>query len=220
MSAFAYRRSMAHGYRALEMSVARSSDGVWFGSHDATLDRVAGTSGFVAAEHPWAEIEGLRISAAGTRNPGQPSRPFFRLADFLAEFGHAVVFLDPKAAASHFYPELLDLVGGAVPDRAEHVVAKSPGANTAWARLASAAGLRTWGFYYGADIDSGLLQSTAAHWDLLGLDVTAAPAMWATVVAMQKPVIAHVLHTVEDNRQALMLGAAGEIVADVLAIRP
>ena len=49
-SIHAYRQSVAHGYRALEISVARSADGVWFGLHDTTLDRTSGTVGFAADE--------------------------------------------------------------------------------------------------------------------------------------------------------------------------
>ena len=61
----AYARSVDAGVDALEIPVARSADGVWFGLHDATLDRTSGTTGFVAAEHTWAEISRYR-----TRPPG------------------------------------------------------------------------------------------------------------------------------------------------------
>lgn len=221
MSAHAYRRALARGYRALEISVARSSDGVWFGLHDATLDRTSGTSGFVAAEHTWSEISALRISAAGTRNPAQPARPYLRLDAFLAEFAsEAVVFLDPKAAQGRFYTELLEQVRGQVREAPNRVVAKSAGSNTAWASLAAQAGFTTWGFYYGADVDSGELRRTAGDWDLLGMDVNASDAAWAAARTPGKPVLAHVLHTGAEDARARALGAAGEIVADVLAIAP
>src|SRR4051794_28007721 len=45
-SLLAYRESVARGVDALEMPLARSQDGVWFGLHDETLDRTSGTTGF------------------------------------------------------------------------------------------------------------------------------------------------------------------------------
>lgn len=221
MSAYAYRRSAARGYRALEFSAARSSDGVWFGLHDATLDRTSGTSGLIAADLTWAQINAYRITAATTRNPHQPSQPYLPLRDFLTEFTTTnTVFLDPKSVATRFHPELLSQVRTLVRHPSRQVIAKGPGGNTSWARLAREVGLRSWGFYYAADVDSGLLGRTAGEWDLLGMEVGAPDTAWAAALALGKPVIAHVLHNREDDRRARALGAAGEIVADVLAIAP
>src|SRR4051812_22954579 len=122
MSLYAYQQSIAHGYQALEMSVARSADGVWFGLHDATLDRTSGTIGFTAADHFWSEISTRRISAKGTHDPGQPAQPYLQLRRFLTEFGRDfVLFVDPKAADPSFYPELLDLIHATVPAATRHV---------------------------------------------------------------------------------------------------
>jgi hypothetical protein len=218
MSAFAYRQAIARGYRALEMSVGRSSDGVWFGLHDYTLDRTSGTKGFVAEQHTWAEISRMRISAAATTNPSQPSRPYLRLQDFLELAGSHVVFIDPKATQPAHHAELLRVIADSVPDAQSRVVAKGPGALTSWARLARAAGLSTWGYFYEPDVTSGVLARTAREWDLLGMDVGASDAAWATVDTYRKPVIAHVLHTADQNQAARRRRASGEIVAGVLAI--
>lgn len=219
MSAYAYRQSVARGYRALEFSAARSSDGVWFGLHDATLDRTSGTTGFVAAEHTWAEIEKLRISAQTTRTPRQPSRPYLRLRDFLAEFGSSnVLFLDPKAADAPLRQEMLDEIRRAIPHATRHVIAKSYGESVPWAREAESAGFRTWGYYYAPDVTSGLLARTGDAWTMLGMEFAAPDWAWSAVDALRKPVIAHVLRTADDDRRALARQVAGEVVAGVEAI--
>lgn len=219
MSAYAYRQAVARGYRALEFSAARSSDGVWFGLHDGNLDRTSGTKGFVAAEHTWAEIQKLRISASATTAPHQSARPYLRLRDFLAEFGSShVLLLDPKAADAPARQEMLDEIRRAVPHATRQVIAKSYGESVPWAQEAESAGFRTWGYYYAPDVTSGLLARTGAAWTMLGMDYSAPDWAWAAVDAQRKPVIAHVLHTGRDDRTARARGAAGEVVAGVQAI--
>jgi hypothetical protein len=220
MSAFAYRQAISHGYQALEISVGRSSDGVWFGLHDYTLDRTSGTKGFAAEKHTWAEISSLRISAAGTTHPGQAARPYLRLRDFLTEFATShVVFIDPKATQPGHHPELVREITQALPDAQSRVVAKGPGAMTAWARLAKDAGLSTWGYYYEPDVTSGVLARTASAWELLGMDIAASDATWDHIRTIGKPVIAHVLHTGDQDRSARIRRASGEMIAGVLAVR-
>jgi glycerophosphoryl diester phosphodiesterase len=219
MSAYAYRQSVARGYRALEFSAARSSDGVWFGLHDGTLDRTSGTTDFVAAEHTWAEIQKLRISAKATTAPRQPSRPYLRLSDFLAEFGSShVLFLDPKAADAPSRQEMLDEIRRAIPHPTRQVIAKSYGESVPWAQEAANAGFRTWGYYYAADVTSGLLARTGDAWTMLGMDVGAPDWAWSAVEALRKPIIAHVLRTAQDDRTARARQVAGEVVAGVEAI--
>lgn len=223
MTAYAYARSVAAGARALEIALGRTADGVWFGVHDRTLDRTSGTSGFVTAEHTWSEVRRLQVTAALTRFPAQPTRPYLRLEDFLHRFVPcAVAFVDPKGGTSQYYGELLAIVRREVPDPAGSIVAKSEATNVLWARAARAAGLRTWGFYYGRDLtaDPTLLGRTAGEWDLLGLDWSATPVQWAQVTALKKPVIGHVVATEAQRAVALSRGAAGVIVSDLLRVAP
>ena len=103
-----YRNSVAHGVNALEVSLARSSDGVWFGLHDKTLDRTSGTHGFVAAEHSWAQISKLRITAAETTDPTQPTRPYLRFEELAQAYARThTIFVDPKVVSPQYFPELL-----------------------------------------------------------------------------------------------------------------
>ncbi|HET9654150.1 MAG TPA: glycerophosphodiester phosphodiesterase family protein, partial [Kineosporiaceae bacterium] len=220
MSLEGYRQSVALGVDALEISLARSSDGVWFGLHDDTLDRTSGTTGFVAARHSWAEISRYLITAHGTRDPGQQPRPYLRFEDLVAAYATThTIFVDPKAADPRYHPELLRVMASA-PAPADSFVAKSYCTAIAWARAARAQGLRTWGYYYGRDIDAGSTPpaATQAEWDLLGLDVAASPACWSLVRSYGKAVIAHVVADAASARRVIARGADGLMVSDVLAV--
>lgn len=222
MSAFAYERAAALGADALELSLSRTADGVWFGLHDGTLDRTSGTRGLKASEHTWADVASYRISPAGTRDPAQPKRPYARLEELLERWGgRRVLFVDPKAVSARFHPELVTALRR-VPDSQDWVVAKAPVATTSWADAARREGWRSWGFCWARELDADpeLLTRTAASWDLLGLDVGAPDARWAQVLGLGRPVLAHVLTTPAQLERARALGAAGAVVSDVLAVLP
>ncbi|PWJ54629.1 Glycerophosphoryl diester phosphodiesterase family protein [Quadrisphaera granulorum] len=222
MSAYAYSRAVALGVGALDVSLSRTSDGVWFGLHDGSLDRTSGTQGFTAAAHTWAEVAAYRITASGTSNPRQPKRPYARLEDLLERWGgQRVLFVDPKAVNPRFHGELVTALRR-VPDAPRWIVAKSPIANTTWADLARREGWRSWGFYWAREVDADatLLTRTAASWDLLGLDVGASDARWTEVKALGKPVLAHILSTPAQLQRALALGAVGAVVSDLVAVPP
>jgi glycerophosphoryl diester phosphodiesterase len=220
MSMEAYRQSVAHGANALEISLARSSDGVWFGLHDATLDRTSATTGFVVAQRPWAEISRYRITARETRDAGQEPQPYLRFEDLVAAYADThTIFVDPKVVDTRYYPELLRIMAS-VPRPADSFIAKSFCTGTAWARATHAQGLRTWGYYYGRGIDAGTtpLAATQAGWDLLGLDVMASAAAWSSIRSFDKQVVAHIVADQASARQAFANGADGLMVSDLLAV--
>ncbi|TNM61125.1 hypothetical protein FHN55_17395 [Streptomyces sp. NP160] len=222
MSAFAYERAAALGADALELSLSRTADGVWFGLHDGTLDRTSGTQGFKASEHTWAEVASYRISPSGTVDRTQPRRPYARLEELLERWGgRRVLFVDPKAVSSRFHPELVAALRR-VPSSQDWVVAKAPVATTSWADAARREGWRSWGFCWARELDAdpGLLTRTAASWDLLGLDVGAPDARWAEVAGLGRPVLAHVLTTPAQLQRARALGTAGAVVSDLVAVLP
>lgn len=220
LSMEAYRRSVARGVDALEISLARSSDGVWFGLHDATLDRTSGTADFVAAQHTWAEISQYRIGAAGTRDQGQAPQPYLRFEQLVDAYAAThTIFVDPKATESTYYPELLAMME-AVAHPEESFIAKSYCTGTSWARAARARGFKTWGYYYGREVDDGTTppEDTQADWDLLGLDVNASAAAWSGIRSFGKPVIAHIVADRASARTALDNGADGLMVSDIVAV--
>lgn len=220
MSMEAYRQSAANGANALEISLARSSDGVWFGLHDATLDRTSGTTGFVAAQHPWAEISRYRIAPPRTGAPGRAPQPYLRFEDLVAAYASThTMFVDPKVADPRYYPELLRIMASA-PRAADSFIAKSYCTGTGWARATRPLGIHTWGYYYGQQIDAGTtaLAATEASWDLLGLDVQASAAAWSSVRSFDKQVIAHIVADHASALRALANGAAGLMVSDLFAV--
>ena len=237
-SMLAYRSAVECGIDALEISLARSADGVWFGLHDATLDRTSATRGVVAAEggnitdlstrlatsggvateHPWVEIKKDRTSAQGTAGAGQEPQPYLRFEELVDTFAatHAI-FVDPKAVAPGHYPELLKIMESGGPRPAERFIAKYYCTGTQWARAARAAGYHTWGFYYGHQVDAGTtpLAATQAAWDLLGLDIEGSPAAWAAARGYHKPIIGHIIGSRAGAQTALERGAQGLMVSAV-----
>lgn len=217
MSMEAYRQSVRLGVDALEISLARSADGVWFGLHDATLDRTSGTSGFVASEHPWSEVQRYRIRPTGAHDTSTAPQPYLALPDLVAAYaGTHTIFVDPKTAAPRHYPELLDLMDAAGPKATDSFVAKAYCTTTPWAAAARARGYRTWGYYYGRDLAGDTpLAATQAGWDLLGLDVAAPASAWSAMQALGKPVIGHIVASPADAQKVRAEGARGLMIAAV-----
>jgi hypothetical protein len=218
MSMDAYRNSVDRGANALEISLARTSDGVWFGLHDATLDRTSGTKGFVVAEHTWAEVRSHRISAVKTHHPGQQSQPYLRFEDLVAAFGktHAI-FVDPKAAGRIHYPELLGIMTSSVDNPAQSFVAKGYCRDVSWPDSSRALGLTSWGYFYGREIaaDATLLPSTQGRWTLLGMDYGASAQSWRLARGYSKPVLGHIIPDRPAADLALSRGAAGLVVSGI-----
>jgi len=221
MSLQAYRSAVDSGVDALEVSLARSSDGVWFGLHDATLDRTSGTAGMVAAEHTWAEINTQRIRPPDGGPAGQAPQPYLRFEELAAAYaGTHSIFVDPKVVPKAHYPELLDLMDRSVARPQDSFVAKYYCTGRSWAELARRHGYRTWGYYYGREIADGTTPLAESHqrWDLLGLDYDASPEAWRTVLGLGKPVIGHVVPDRTGADRALAAGARGLMVSGVLEV--
>lgn len=217
MSMLGYRESVGLGAQALEISLARTSDGVWFGLHDATLDRTSGTSGFVAAAHTWKEVSRYRITAAETTNPSQPAQPYLRFEELVAAYGAThVIYVDPKVVPANLYPELFSLMTR-TPAPLRTFVAKGYCTATDWPLAAANRGYRTWGYYYGAEVeaDPKLLTTTQGRWTTLGLDYNSSPAAWQQVKALGRPVLAHIVPDAAAARTARSRGADGIVASGV-----
>jgi glycerophosphoryl diester phosphodiesterase len=217
MSMAAYRNSVGLGVDGLEISLARSSDGVWFGLHDATLDRTSGTKGFIAAEHTWREIQAHSISARKTRDPHQPAQPYVRFEELVDAYGEThAIFVDPKVVPGIHFPELFGLMR-AVRQPKRSFVAKGYCKSKHWAVAASAQGYLTWGYYYGAEIeaDAKLLSATEGLWTWLGLDHQAPAATWKKTQDFGKPVLAHIIGSKAQADSVRANGAAGLVISAV-----
>jgi hypothetical protein len=218
MSMKGYTNSVQDGVDGLEVSLARSSDGVWFGLHDATLDRTSGTNGFVAAEHSWDEIRRFRITSAATNDPSQPAQPYMRFDALVKKYATThTIFVDPKSVSPVRYPELLGIMGAAVKKPTETFIAKFYCTGKQWAIIARAHHYKTWGFYYGADVDADptLLSSTQQLWDILGMDYQGSPAAWDAALSYKKEVIGHIIPNRAAEKTAFAKGAAGLMISGI-----
>ena len=221
MSMEAYRNSVAKGVDALELSLARTSDGVWFGLHDETLDRTSGTSGFVASEHTWNEVQQYRISPPATGVRGAKSQPYMRVEQLIDAYAttHAI-FVDPKSVPRLHFAELLAIMKKSVDKPTETFIAKGYCTAAAWAAATRVHGYHSWGYYYAADIESdpALLSSTQEQWDTLGMNYDGSAAAWSAVKAYRKPVIGHIVPTRSAAHTALAKGASGLMVSGVIEV--
>jgi hypothetical protein len=219
MSLHAYTQSAFWGVGALELSLARTSDGVWFGLHDATLDRTSGTTNFTPSAHTWAEVQAYQITAAGTTNTSQPARPYMRWEELMAAYYTThVIFVDPKVASA-YTSELLNMMDAMPGTPTERFVGKYYGVagnaanTTGWAHDLAVRGYKSWGYFYQADASN--FATYQGRWDILGMDYGADQASWTAILSYGKPVIGHIVPSLAAATTALNFGAAGLMASGV-----
>lgn len=169
----AYAAAAARGYGVLELSMQRTSEGVWFGCHDLDLSRVTGGAAPATDVRTmtWAQVNAYQMTVGS-----QAPQPFMRWQDFIAAgYGNThVLVLDPKNSVGSYQAEFLSMVAASV-DPAR-VIMKWSGGFTSFADAAKAAGFKTAGYWYQADYDANRLAEETTHWDYLGMDYTATSA--------------------------------------------
>jgi hypothetical protein len=225
MSLHAYTQAGFWGVSALELSVHRTSDGIWFGLHDATLDRTSGTTGFTASAHTWSEVQAYLITAAETDDPGQAARPYARWEEIMdAYYNSHVFFIDPKSAGTTHRAELLDMMDAMPGTPTDRFVCKfygvsgNVGNTNGWAFEAAQRGYASWGYFYQADAAN--FTTYQGRWDILGMDYNADGATWTSILSYGKPVIGHTIDSSAAATSALSKGADGLMVAAVTSVIP
>ncbi len=221
-SLYAYTQSVARGYGVLEISLARTSDGVWFGLHDQTTDRTSGGSFGNASSQTWAQIQAQQIVVGSQGAP----QPYMSWSQLVAKYGKThIIVADPKYALS-YQTEFLNMVNNDLgPTRA---IIKYSGVGSGAAALSTAAqalGFQTWGFFYATDASasqggSGALQTWAGSWTLLGMEYGASQAIWNEALAFGKPVIGHIAPNQAAYNTAMTKGASGVQVSGVGVVAP
>nr|DAW01261.1 MAG TPA: hypothetical protein [Caudoviricetes sp.] len=204
----AYTRAVECGVDALEISCHRTSDGVWFASHDSTLARLGGPSTPIR-DMTWAQV---RSAFAG-----RPEALPVTLRDYLAAYGgtHVTIF-DPKTemARSDEYLALL------APYKDRVVVKAFADSGWLFAKVRQA-GWATWGYAYARNRGQNWYPDFAAgtNLDFLSMEWDAADDVWAPLVATGKPVIAHIPASAAQAAEGARKGAAGCITsrADLVA---
>ena len=203
MSMRAYTNSVAHGAGALEVSVGRTSDGVWVLAHDQNLQRVDPSAPATPiAQMTWAEVR--RYRTAGER--------ILRIEEYLEAYGLShVTVLDPKYSAQQW----ADLAAKLPADAKSRVIWKSAGDATWLAAQWRAAGWRCWGYAYAQHASDGSLSKWAPAWDYLGFPWDASALAWKVATSLGKPVWAHICPSKAAYDQGLQNGAVGCMVSGV-----
>jgi glycerophosphoryl diester phosphodiesterase family protein len=211
-----YTQSAIRGYGALEISLARSSDGVWFGLHDASLDRTSlGTGGgsgttYVASAMTWSAIQTHDMLPAVGSPVNSTHQPYATLDSILdAYLKSHVLFIDVKSAST-FRVELISILKNR-PEWQDKIVAKSvPGnSNNSFLALARTEGFATNAMFY--EEDTFTTYHTQA--DILGMELGASGPTWTSILGLGKPVMAHVLNNAAAIISAQSLGADGAMVS-------
>lgn len=213
MSKQAYLNSMFCGAHALEFSIARTIDGVFYGLHDETVNRTSpgAPANFVASEHTWAETQVLLAKAGG--DSGQLQQPYYRFDEFAARFPKHAKFVDPKYVQAQYFSDLLNIMdanGGP-----EGFVGKSFYSMPQFAAAAKLRGYSSWGYAYQTnyDTDPNVYQNMTSF-DYVGVEYTAGTAFTAAL-ATGKPVIAHIAENVAAYQTAMSKGARGVMVSAI-----
>jgi hypothetical protein len=233
LTAYAYTQSAIYDYPAMELSMARTSDGVWFGLHDASLDRTSlGTGGgsgtnLVASSMTWAQVQTYQVlGSAAINNPTQPARPYLRFEELMAAYYSShVIFLDPKVATA-YRSELLAMMDAQPGNPRERLIGKYYGVSgavngsTGWAKELNDRGYKSWGYFY--DTDAANYATYAPRWDILGMNFNATQTYWDQLraAAPGRKVLGHICVTNGDLNSAIARGADGAIVAGVIGVRP
>jgi hypothetical protein len=110
MSMYAYEHAADLGHGMLELSLGRTSDGVWFGIHDPTLARTSPSATAIKDTQTnaltWAQVQTASIELGISGAP----QPYARMLDILDAFPNTLFLIDPKAAGNT--TELLDILDG------------------------------------------------------------------------------------------------------------
>lgn len=112
MTEYGVRMAANHGHGVIEISCQRTSDGVWFGAHDQTPDRVAVQTthdGTNFSSLTWAQVSAMTINVGSTGGP----QPFATLEQLVETLPTNFIFLvDPKQSGDNatYRDEFLDLV--------------------------------------------------------------------------------------------------------------
>lgn len=227
MSMYAYGQSALLGYPALELSLARTSDGVWFGLHDASLDRTSFNTGggsgttYIAANMTWAQVQSYNIlGAMAPNNTGQANRPYMRWEEIIAMYYSShVIFVDPKVAIA-YRSELLNMMD-ALPNSTNKFIGKYYGVSGGvtetggWNYDCHQRGYKTWGYFY--DTDQANYATYAPRWDITGMNYTAAQSYWDALAAAApgKPIMGHICPDAASVATSAVRGAKGVMVSGV-----
>lgn len=214
--------SVLRNVDALEISVSRTIDGVWFGLHDQTLLRTSGVD-INPNTLTWAQVQGYLSAAPAGGDPAFGAQPYARLVDLLDAYATShVIFLDPKYHAGVAWrDEFFAVIESAVPNAQDHVVIKYTGGGITLADDATARGYTSVGYFYESEYapDPAGTLANAAHWTWIELDHGAPQSTWDAFTALGKLMIGFIAATAAQRQTALDKGADGVMCSGIRAIK-
>lgn len=219
----AYTQAALNGFPCFEVSLARTSDGVYVCNHDASLNAVVwgGVTGLPdISTMTWVQVQQYSLGGPSGFLERGPE-PVLRLDELLKHYGKSHVFMiDPKSIPSTYYPEILDFLdlhGGN-----SRFIGKWVGTNVPWSQALKDRGYESWGAFYAADWTpgTGFNVAWADQWSMLGLDYSASQAHWDEITATGKPVLAHVCPDQAAVEIGRAKGASGFQCSGIDAIDP
>lgn len=205
----------------LEMSLVRSSDGVFFGAHDETADRTSSSvrgQNWKFSEHTAAEIEALVQDLPNRGDTRFSTAPYMRLTELVNTWSKShSIMLDPKYINTAGRADLYNYIK-TIPDYQNRILGKFYHTGIAIANEFHAIGCKVWGYSYTADVgtfntsdttdpnrtftvrpatDSSSTAATIGYWDFTGLEWNAEDAVWAAMIQLSgsKKVLAHICPT-------------------------
>lgn len=211
--------SVMRGADALELSVARTSDGVWFGLHDQTLLRTSGVD-INPTTLTWSEVQQYQCSPAAGGDPAFGAQPYVRLEELIGPYADShVFFLDLKYQAGPTRRDaILPLLDELFTNPQQSVVMKyASGGGITLADWATEHGYASWGHFWTTDYlaDPAKAIADAAHWTWIGVEASATAQMWIDMKATGKPIIGAVVDSAAERTTVLNEGAIGYMCAKV-----
>lgn len=205
----AYTNSMAYGMDALEISCARTSDGVWFANHDNNLKALGGPDKNTS-NMTWAEV----VDAM----KGMPDKMPCRLDWLLEKYGDdTVIVFDPK----NNHP-LRDEYFGILEPYKERVLIKFFGDLISLFDDARSRGFGAWGYAYEPNKTATWWKDfvSGEHLDVLSMSWTASQEVYDQLKVSGKPIVSHITGQPSHAEAAAKKGATGTIASGVSKFKP
>lgn len=200
----AYTDSMAYGVDALEISCARTSDGVWFANHDNNLKSLGGPDKDTSTM-TWAEV--------GDAMAHLPDKMPCRLDWLLETYGKStVIVFDPK----NNHPRRDEYFEILAPYR-ERILIKFFGNLFSLFDDARVRGFAAWGYAYESSKTAPWWNEFAsgAHLDVLSISWDASKETYDQLLLSGKPIVSHITGWTNQAQAAAAKGATGTIASGV-----
>jgi hypothetical protein len=211
--------SVTRGVHALEISVARTLDGVWFGLHDQTLLRTSGVD-INPTTLTWAQVQEYQCIPLVGGDPAFGPQPYVRMEELMEPYaGSHTFFLDLKYQAGPANRgEILAILEDLFPTPQDCVIMKyASGSGIGLADWATENGYMSWGHFWTADYlaDPAKAITDAAHWTWIGVGADATAQMWLDMKSTGKPIMGAVVDSVADRDIVFGEGVIGYMCAKV-----